>query len=566
MADSDHSEEADFVQMEDSPTDDSQIYNQDSEWDRIESDSVFVKKCPGGCKKRLTKDVRDRSRNCSLCGDQFCYECTIYRRKLSETHKFSTTKHKKPKVQLSVRLVPDDVLGTLHNVCYKCYNKSETEIPIGGFRDLLGDFERFRRGKFEAEDAKARDGSLCCRMYAYSTFKRRAVVKEIQRLTQGFVKSSGLVKELISEMKIPKWQKSAKWIESSSVQHCYHCEKPFKLSSNKINCRVGGQVFCTICSQDEMIVYLEETDGEPKWGINGKVGPQSTDLARFELFKICTICSDTLHTIYCENVAFESTLLQTSSFMDSISKLQRSIATLQDKVDRWLPDYVQALEALDGGNIGKMSSAEKKKLAKLHFDVTHTQSVIKETRYGFRKLQPQTSTQKEILQNAQRGVQEIYEKHKLQMEHTCEQLSGDMIAELYEVQKLASRKSMEQVSADVYQMAADVVEHRDRFNLNDSIPDEVEKILLPINEEFLKGYPWKQNYEVMMMIRRKSFQIENSNQTVVIPENVQRMIAGHCSTIVQKCCLQLEASTLETEFRDTKNSLKNAWLKFESMV
>ena len=441
MADCDHSEKADFVQKQDSPADDSQVC--DEEWDRIESDGVSVKKCPGGCKRKLTKDVRDRSRNCSLCGDLFCYECTIYRRKLSETHKFSTMKHKKPHVQLSVRLVPDDVLGTLHNVCYKCYSKSETEIPIGGFRDLTGDFERFRREKFEVEDAKAKEGLLCCRMYAYSTFKRRAVVKEIQRLTQGFVKSSGFVKELASEVKIPKWQKSAKWIESSSVHHCYHCETPIKKTSNKINCRVGGQVVCTKCSQDEMIVYLKEKDGEPKWGINGKVGPQSKDLARFELFKICTICSDTLHTIYCENIAFESALLQTSSFMDSISKLQRSIAMLQDKVDRWLPDYIQALEALDGGNIGKMSSAAKKKLAKLHFDVTNAQSVITETRYGFQKLQPQTSTQKKMLQNAQRGVQKIYEEHKHQMEHTRELLSENMIAELYEVQKLSSRKSME---------------------------------------------------------------------------------------------------------------------------
>ena len=567
MADSD-SEEVDFIQQKESTTDNSQICDE-AEWDRIESDSVLDKKCPGGCKKRLTKDVRDRSRKCSLCGDLFCYECTIYRRKLSETHNFSITKHKKPHVQLSVRLVPDNVLGTLYNVCCKCY-KSETEIPIGSFRDLMGDFECFRRGKFEAEDAKVKEGSLCCRMYAYSTFKRRAVVKEIERLTQGFVKSSGFVKEFVSEVKIPKWKKSAKWIESSSVQHCYHCEKPFKMSSNKVNCRLGGQVFCTKCSQDEMIVYLEETNGEPKWGINGKVGPQSTDLARFELFNICTICSDTLHTIYCENVAFESTLLQTSSFMDSISKLQRSIATLQDKVDKWLPDYIQALEALDGGYISKMSSVDKKKLAKLHFDVTHAQSIIEEARYGFRKLQPQTSTQKKILQNAQRGVQKIYEEHKNQMKHNiCERLlSRDMIDELHKVQTLASRKSMEQISADVYQMAADVVEYRDRFNLNDSIPDEVEKILLPINEEFLKGYPWKENYEAMMMImiRRKSFQIESSSQSTVTPQDVQRMIAGHCSTIVQKCCLQLEANTLETEYRDTKYSLKTAWMKFESMV
>ena len=45
MADSDHSERADFVQKKDSPTNDSQVCDEaESEWDRIESDSVLDKK------------------------------------------------------------------------------------------------------------------------------------------------------------------------------------------------------------------------------------------------------------------------------------------------------------------------------------------------------------------------------------------------------------------------------------------------------------------------------------------------------------------------------------------
>jgi hypothetical protein len=558
----------DFVPQKTTGDDSDEDDSDEDEWDTIERDSILDPKCPGSCKKRLTKEVRERSRNCSLCESLFCYDCTIYRRKLSKVLKFSTKKLLKSRIQLEIRLVPDNFLGTLHNVCHKCY-ESEIEIPIGSFRDLMGDFAYFRRGKFEAEDVKVKEGSLCCRKYTYSTFKRRAVLKEVERLTQGFIESSGFVSELVSEVKIPKWHKSSKWVESSSVHHCYHCEKPFKMASTKVNCRIGGQVFCTKCSQDEMIVYLEEKGGEPKWGINGKVGPQSKDLARFELCKICSICSDTLHTIFCKNTALESELLKSSCFMDSIFQLQRSMATLQDKVDKWLPDYIQALEALDGGNVGKMNRDDKIKLAKLHFDVTHSQSVVKEMRYRFQKLHPQTLLQKKMLQNAQRGVQRIYEEHNYQMMHTCNLLSGEMIDELHEVQKLASRRSMERVSADVYQMAADVVEHRDRYNLDDIIPDEADNILFSIDEEFLKGYPWKENYESMMMIRRKSFQIESGSQTdvtVVTPENVQRMIAGHCSTVARKCYLQLEANTLEMEYKDTKNSLKKAWTKFESMV
>ena len=561
-----------YISEKELTNDDSQESNE-SKWDRIESDSVLDPKCPGGCKTRLTKDVRERSRSCGLCGDLFCYKCTIYRRKLSKVFKFSPD-HEKPKkkhLQLSIKLVPDDVFGTLHNVCSKCH-KSEAEIPIYGFRDLMDDFQCFRLGKLGTEDAKEREGSLCCRKYAYSTSKRQAIVKEVERLTQGFVKNSSFVKELASEMKVPKWHKSAKWVDASSVHHCYHCEKTFKMSSTKVNCRIGGQVVCKKCSQDDMIIYLEETDGEPKWGINGKVGPQSKDqVARFELYKICTICSDTLHSIYCENEGFESESeqLKAKSFMDSVSQLQQSMATLQGKVDKWLPDYIQALEALDGGSVDKMTRDDRIKLAKLYYDITHTQSVVKEMCYGFHKLQPQTQSQKSILKNAKMGIENIYNEHKHQMECPCELLSREMIEELHEVQKLASRKSMERVSADVYQMAADVVEHRDRYDLDDSLPDEAEKILFSINEEFLKGYLWNENYESMMMIRRKSFQIESrvGNQTALTLKDVQCMIASHCYTVVQECCSQLEANTLETEYRDTKNSFKIASEKFgKSMV
>ena len=59
---------------------------------------------------------------------------------------------------------------------------------------------------------------------------------------------------------------------------------------------------------------------------------------------------------------------------------------------------------------------------------------------------------------------------------------------------------------------------------------------------------------MMMKIRRMTFQIESSGQ--MSQEKVQHTIAG--TSLFHKCCLQLEANTLEQEFKLMKNSLKNA--------
>ena len=451
----------------------------------------------------------------------------------------------------------------------KCF-KSEIEVSAGGFRDLMDDFGHFRQEKFEAEEARVKEDPLCCSKYAYSAYKRREVAKEIDRLMDGFAGNSGFLKEFVAQVKIPNWQKSAKWIDSSDVNHCYHCEKPFTLPNRKINCRIGGQVFCTKCSEDKMVVYLEEKNGEPKWGINGKIGVQTTDLARFEMYRICAICSDDLRTIFFENAVFES-LLQSSAFLDGVCQIQQIVIKLQEKVEKWLPDYLQAVEALNAISTSKMSKEvvkeiDQKKLAKLHFDLINAQSIIEERHYNnLQKLQPQTATQERILKNVLVGIHTCFEEHKCQMDKSHRLLFRDVIEELGKVQKVSSQQSMEQVYVDVRQMEADVSENTKRFNLDGSILEHTEKILLAIKEEFLTDNAWEKDYEAMMKIRRKTFQpriSEFGHHDVMTPDMVQCMITGYCSTTAHKCCSQLEANTLEQEFEKTKHNLNNAWMKF----
>ena len=525
---------------------------------RIESDGFLSHPKCGTCRKKLPKSVLDpRCRTCSMCGELFCYQCTVYRRKLSRaSFAMPDNRHRRGKAHLSSRVIPDDVFGSLYSVCQPCY-VNEGQVTTGVIRDLMEDFRFIRRGNLEAEGGKAKEDSLCCRLNTASPFKRQAVVKEIDRLVKGFTENPGFIREIISEISIPNWQKSANWMDSSDVSHCFHCKTTFKYQSTKTNCRIGGQVFCTKCSQDEMVVYLEKKDGKPMWGVNRKCGAKTTELARYELYKVCTVCSENLQAIFYESNAFEVDP-QVSSFMDSMSKIQQSLVQLQEKVAGWLPDYIQGVESLYSTT--KMSNADKKKLAKLHFDLTSTQSVIKERQCSLQKLQPHTPKQKILLKHAQKGIKTCFDNDTRQMADTRELLTEDVIDELSEVQKMSSRTSMEKVTADVYQMVADASEYRKRLNLYTKILDEAEKILSPLKEEFLRTYPWKENYEAMMLVRRETFRITDSDR--MTRETVQGMLATHCSIIAHKCCLHLEANTLEHEFKKTKNCLKNACVHF----
>ena len=498
-----------------------------------------------GCSKRFKGNLKPRK--CSMCGGVFCQPCTTYRRKIS---------------CVSAIPWPDDLFSALHNVCGKCVN---VEIIMGSHRDLIGEFRQYRKEKIEADMAKATE-TLCCSTYTRS--KRTTLLKEIDRLMEGFCTNTGFFRSLASEITIPDWQKSANWVDSCKVNQCYQCKKTFAFpNSLKSHCRIGGQVFCAQCVQEDLIIYLEDKDGKPKWGINGKDNGQKGRPAHFETYKICLSCSGDLQTILVENISMSH---QKSTFMDSICEVQQSIVRMQTNVDKWLPEYQQEIESVD---LGMRSIKEAEiKLARMHLNLSSTLLEIERVYDDHlfmlhqKPESPIKDREKIVLKSALKGIHLCHQEHWHQFCRAKVQLVKHLSKnDLHQVQEKVSQESIVYVYARISKLAADLELYTKQYDNPDGVfLKDAKEIELSIIEE-LKPFVQtevEQNFRAMKE-KLSGIDISPIVQTLANFDHVKYIIVSQCSTIMHQCSLQLEAETLDLEFVKTKKSLKQAQDRLE---
>ena len=484
------------------------------------------------CNERFKAKLKPR--NCSMCGDVFCKRCTTYRRKLSR-----------------VSATPDDLFGSLHNVCGKCFN-TEVVVP-GSHRDLMSEFSR---EKIEADVAKAKE-MLCCSVYTRS--KRKAMLKEIDRLTKGFIASVGS----FSLSRVSDSQKSENWVEPRNANKCYECKKALTFDLFKNHCAIGGQVFCAQCIKDDLLICQDE-EGEPRWWINGKDhGQNGMRPVRFEIYKICSSCSHDLETILADNIVMS----RKSTFMDRINELEQSILKMQRNVDKWLPEYQQEVEAVDL-DMRKIKKVDKK-LTRLNLNLSNTlyaiNTKINQLLMLHRQPEPPFKDQElKVLKNVLTGTQLSYQEHFRQFHCTEPQLTKHLSMEdQCTIQAKSSQGSMMFVYANISKLVADLAE----YNLDSVFLNDARKIELSIAEE-LKSWPvrmsWKQHFKTMedkpsgIVVCQMLKTSDSANV-----DCVKYVAICQCSTIMQACLSRLKDETLDVEFEQIKKSLKQAQERLE---
>ena len=504
------------------------------------------------CRKKFTR--LERARNCSMCGEVFCKRCTNYRRKLSTS-------------------AAPDPFGTFYNVCCKCFNH---HTVFGGSRDLMKDFGPIRRAKLSVETSEA---TKCLCGGRDSSSKRKAMTKEIERLMKGFVTNSGFLKGFLSEMKVPDWQKSENWVESRDASQCYECSKAFNKLSRKIHCRIGGQVFCPGCCKDEIVIYLEEREGEPRWGINGKSGGPKTTPLRFEMYPVCSSCSAELQSILLENIS-KSSSGQDGSFMDDVSKLHQSLSKLQQKVEEWLPQYEQVVDAMDIVDNSPRNLEDKhplRKLAKAQSDLSDALTVLAVQSQKLKLLKPQSPIEQRLLKHMMIGVYQFYQEHMYHFRCTRKRLAEHTPTEhLMEIQRVLSQQSMERVHIVVQQLMYEALDLEKRYKFDNSFFMDIIEIIRSIEDEFKpfleeKGDSWDDHSEVVKMFIKE--EVTNNRRRIKLghnigsnPQYIKYVVISQCSSVVQECYRELEAKTMDREFRKTKTSLNDARLKLDEAL
>ena len=485
-----------------------------------------------GCCKRFKGNIH--SRNCGLCSAVFCQQCTIYRRRVC-----------------CVSGTPYD-LGVLTNVCEKCF---KVKVNFGCQQDHLSEFKRFRKEKLEAGAGKP----VCSKMHIGTSI----IHKELGRLVEGFAAADNGFLAGLAGIKISEWQKSAAWVEPGDANKCYQCRKKFGMFASKHNCRIGGQVFCMKCIKKEgLIFYQDNREGEPKWGIKGKEnGPKAR--YRSEAYAICASCSDRLEAMMIEQTNLTS---EQREFMDSVHKLQQSTSRMQTRVDKWLPEYQQEVEAM---SLGLKSIKEtKEKLARLHLNLSSTLSAVENNGKHLLMMHQQRQSlvydqKQKLLTNILIGTEANYNEHANQFHSTNTQLPKQLTREkLCQVQEKVNQESMLYVYANIRKLIVDLQEYTE---CESALLEDVNKIEFAITEELNPWPDQRMSYNWEEHLREKIGRIDVAQmvKTSDNPDFVKIVIASQCSTIMQQCLSKLEDETLELEFQETKRCLKQAWERLE---
>ena len=522
----------------------------------------------------------DRKRNCCMCGKAFCRKCTKLLRKLSQN-------------------AEPDLLGTLRNVCKKCFNFNSNPER---YRDLTHEFLELRdiakRSRQSASSTHAATPLPARPRLASNVEQVRA---EIDRLVKGF-EDQGHIKALVSELVgTPKWQKSSHWVSDSKPSECFKCQKKFRLTIRKINCRVCGQVFCTGCTKSQILLYCYK-DSPARWAINGKEGGPTSKLHRFETLPICSHCCGELEALLLssmeeptpeEHSCLDETICShccgeleaifitdrdapTPEELRCLEVNQTELISLQTNVEQFFPRYQKLVDTLDIEDSSLHSVQGEHALQELARARTELSDSFTDMAFHGRvlkKLQPKNKNLRKILKNIKRATDNFYREHLYLFKVTNQELEKMLIPidNLSLFQRFLDQLSMHKVYILLQQLSRELdglqIKHKCELDavkhlvqLDRAIEEEYRPFLTS------QGGSWDEYVE---NIQCSVIEAIDEQPCIQLQQNlpcdhtqlkvcVRYFTLRRTRFLLVKCQRQLVAKTNRQAFLKTKSSLANA--------
>ena len=524
------------------------------------------------CQKKFT-GLGSRKRNCCMCGEVFCRSCTRYRRKLSPD------------------ATPDPSLGVLCHVCPSCFASEEQEM--GQSTDWNIEFTYFRTVKASSERTKEQT-SIAMPIPALNTVgkgKRDRIVREMKRLTIGYESNTGIINSFMSEYKVPSWQKSSHWVEPSKSHQCQNCHVSFKMMARKINCRVCGQVYCTKCTKDEVILFIGDVELNAKWALNGKTGCPDKPPRSFTLVPVCQSCSKELENILIEEIEAEEDLMpEEEDFMDTLANLQNILYRSKAHIESSLPQYqklVDSMDIVDGAPRSTHSKSPINDLARSQSNLSDQFSLLAIESQKLRALKPLTLIQAKVLKHVTIATYQFYSENMYMFRTTRQRLANFMPIESIErIQCCLNKLSIERVHILMRQitfeaMNLEIVYKLVSCNITGPLVNCVETLEEEMEAFFLKiGESWDKHAKAVSQMVREDYEGTNpegkKRRRINIPNRikkspfrnviVQHKILSQCSHFFNESLRELDAKTPESCFEATKSAIKEVCDNFDKQI
>ncbi len=497
-----------------------------------------------------------KKRNCAMCGKVFCFHCTNYRRRLSAN-------------------AQPDPLGQFFSVCRVCFNYSD---EFGGQRDRMREFQEIRRGRAarikvgEQEEDKL---SICQRRDTPTL--RKLISGEAQRLVVGYEANAGMMKGLVGEMVIPDWQKSSTWVESKGASVCSNCGEGLNMMRRKYRCRIGGQVFCAKCVNDDLLLYFDDA-GKVKWALNGKDGGPTKEPVKFRLLTICHKCSSVLHATLMDDLC----AVPPPVFLDKLKSLHTNLSTMQSKIDASLPTYMHLVECMEMSDDSPSHVAERhplRKLIKAQTDLSDAFSSLAVESQKLKQLKPSTRTQQKLLKCVMMGTYRFYSDSMFSFRNLKNHLAEIVPMEtLGDIQATVSLQAIERVEVLIQQLVLEALALEGQFKFDCDFFGYIIDITNSMDKEFKdfvisRQEDWDEHHAFVMEFiekeikeHRRLIKINESVRKLKKPWVIHHLVVSQCSSIIHECYRDLQAKTIDREFKGVKLKLQTACLKLDEIL
>lgn len=536
-----------------------------SHWESVDK----AKTCSeANCQKKFARF--DRRRNCCMCGKVYCRKCTLYRRKLS------------PDAQ------PDLHFGILCHVCRICYEKDTQQDSFA--HDWTDHFEYYRKRQRKRHEVLGEEYGDVPIPSTTGSLKRDRIVSELDRLCTGFEANHSFMKGLVADLlKTPSWQKSRHWVVSRSRHICQGCSETFKRLAQKVNCRVCGQVYCTRCTKEEVMLYIPNRDTSVQWCINGKEGgPEQTPRA-FTLLPVCGWCCEELQAILLDKLnesrSLSASLLEPEEpeFMDTLDNLHRSLTKMKLIIESRLPkfqNYVDSMDIAEGASSSLSSKSPINDLAKATCELSDQFSQLAVESQKLRRLHPTTPSEAKLLKHVCIGTYQFYDDNMYVFRLTKKRLEDMMpIETLAAVQQAINQRSLEIVHVLLKQICLEAINVELGFKIAcDSVTDPLSKCVDTLEgelEEFYKecDQDWAKHVQaVSVFIKeemsgpKKKLKLMKEAKTPFRNVIVLRKMLQQCSNYLSTSLRELDAKTPMTAFPHSKGEIRQLAKDFEQRV
>ena len=271
-----------------------------------------------------------------------------------------------------------------------------------------------------------------------------------------------------------------------------------------------------------------------------------------------------------------------SIFLDSLFTLHSQLSALCVKIESALPGYKQLVEAMDAADCSPDHVKEKnpmRKLTKAQLDLSDAFSTLAVDSQRLKALKPRTHVQEKLLRNVMIGMYRSYSDNMYSFRNLKNHLSEMVpIETLSMMQASLSQQSLERVHVVIQQLTFEALNLEQQYKLDDTFLLPIITISKHVDtefKEFIESHTesWETHCQAVLKFieeeiknHRKRIKIDGDMLRCQRPQVIHYLVVSQCSSLIHECYRELQAKTIDREFKMVKKSLHEACKQLDEIL